>query len=164
MGMSRLFVSLMLAALCVSIGCGGDDGGSKTPDAKLFEDAKVYMDAPPADAPNASAEGLGKVCDQMNPCPTGLQCIRLSMTATHGFCTLSCGTTQASSTQPPANGNMVCMQATPAPGNGTPLCALNDGMTTGTKTWYCAVACGSYMNQNLGQCPGGLTCSGNICQ
>src|SRR5205823_7812214 len=103
-----------------------------------------------------AAMGLGKVCDAMNPCPTSApMCVALSMTATHGFCTLSCGTSTTGTT-PPANGNQMCAAATPPPGEGTPGCALVGAKTGATYPWSCAVLCGMVMTTNFGSCPGGL--------
>ena len=159
MQLARLVISMFAVAL---VACGG---GSSThpPDAKKAADAAV--DSLPADAPNAAAMGLGKVCQSSTDCTGGAanMCVKLSMTATHGFCTLSCGTSTTNTT-PPTNGNMTCTNATPKSPDGTPLCALVGPIANGMYPWDCALTCGTFMGMNLGQCPGGLVCMSNICQ
>lgn len=157
---------LMTVALgSVLVACGGDDGdggGGGNPDAAVQIDA-----APMVDAGNPPAMGLGARCDNMTPCPTtpaGLECVALSQGATYGFCALPCGTTPAASMEPPMNGTQTCQASTPAPGNGTPICAITGPMMNGMKPWLCGVACGTFMGQNLGTCPGGLVCTDNLCQ
>jgi hypothetical protein len=155
---SHLLVVVALLAACGS-------SSKSNPDA-AHNDAKVYMDAPAADAPNAAAMGLGKVCDQATACPTtgATQCVGVSMTATHGFCTLPCGMTPSTSMTPPANGDAMCTAAMPASPQGTPACAIHGPAMSNKFTWYCVLACGTLSGQNLGQCPGGLTCMSNLCQ
>lgn len=140
----------------------GSSGSKHGPDASQQIDAPGTL----VDAPNAAAMGLGAVCSQTMMCPTtgATMCAALSMTATHGFCTLSCGMTASTATQPPTNGNQMCAASTPAPPSGTPVCAIHGPAMNNKFTWYCAVACGTLNNQDLGQCPGGLTCMSNICQ
>jgi hypothetical protein len=157
---SRLFLALIVVAACSS-------SSSKNPDANgNGGDAKVFLDGAPADAPNAAATGLGAVCDQTHMCPaTGAtQCAALSMTATHGFCTLSCGQTPSTATQPPANGDTMCAASTPASPDGKPLCAIHGPAMNNKFTWYCVLGCGTLNGMNLGQCPGGLACMNNVCQ
>lgn len=159
MQLARLVISIFAVTL---VACGG---GSSThpPDAKKSVDAAI--DAVPPDAPNAAAMGLGKECDQTNKCPTtgATMCVALSSTATHGFCTLSCGTSTSNMT-PPTNGNMTCANSTPKSPDGTPLCALVGQIANGMYPWSCALGCGTFNGMNLGQCPGGLVCMSNICQ
>lgn len=163
MRLSRLLVtSLFLGSALVA--CGGDDGGGGgTPDASTQIDAPM-IDAPPTAQP---AQGLGKRCDNMNPCPaTGAtQCTTLQdpMTATYGFCTLPCGTTMAGSMTPPMGGNAVCTGSMPQPPSGTPLCALTAQPMGGMMEWACAVTCGTIQGMDLGMCPAGLTCIDNVC-
>ena len=162
MSCSRLLLVLAVVAACSSNSKpksnldapGGGDG------------AKTFLDAPAADAPNAAAMGLGKYCDQMTMCPaTGAtQCAALSMTATHGFCTLSCGMTASTATMPPTNGDQMCAASMPASPEGTPLCSIHGPAMNNKFTWYCVLGCGTLNNTNLGQCPGGLVCMNNICQ
>ncbi len=153
-----LFVSMVFA-----LSACGDDGGSS-------------VDAAPMDmgggdgsgSGNPPAQGLGAVCNQTTPCPTtpaGLECIALSATATQGFCGLPCGTS-ANDQTPPQGGQAICTGSMPAPGSGTPLCAIT-GAPEGTPPmtpWFCGVACGTLQGMDLGTCPGGLTCTENLCQ
>ena len=147
----------MLRAIiaCLLVACSSNSG--------------THVDGAPAgdaslDAPNAAAMGLGAVCDGMHPCPASApMCVKLASTATHGFCTLSCGTTTTSTT-PPMNGNQMCAAATPAPGAETASCALVGQKSGATYPWSCAVLCGMQGATNYGSCPGGLVCTSNICQ
>jgi len=117
-----------------------------------------------ADGPNAAAMGLGAVCDGSHPCPTGApMCVVLNAMATHGFCTLSCGTS-TSGTMEPANGNQTCAAATPAPPDGTPACAIVGQKSGANYPWSCAIRCGMQGATNYGSCPGGLACLNNLCQ
>jgi hypothetical protein len=137
MGKSRLFVSsaLLVAALTVTsiVACGGDDdgGGGGTPDAKVFMDApKVFMDAPPGQG----LTGLGQKCDQASPCPTGMDCISLSLGggASPSYCTPHClddgtGTTNAQAqltSTTPAPDPAKCTAAYSGGAVGMPTCGL----------------------------------------
>jgi hypothetical protein len=152
---SILFVSMIFA-----VSACGDDGGS-TVDA-------APMDMAGSDAGNPPAQGLGAVCDNARPCPAtpaGLECVALSMTATQGFCALPCGSS-ANNMTPPQGGQAICSGSQPPPGSGTPLCAIT-GPAEGTPPmtpWLCGVACGTLQGMDLGTCPGGLTCTDNLCQ
>ena len=157
----RLHPFVIAACLVACGGSGGskpDGGGGGGGGGGMVDAAPMFMDAA-----NTAAQGLGKVCDQMHACPMGLSCVALSMTATHGFCTLPCGTS-TSNTMPPANGNTTCTNAQPPPGQGTPACALVGAKTGNSYPWDCAIECGTLNNMNLGGCPGGLVCTNNICQ
>ena len=166
MGMSRLISTALILATTTGatiLACGGDDGGGGTKvDAQAVQmDApKVFMDAPPA----MGATGIGKICTGAGSgdatlCPTtDPQCVTLG--GGIFFCTKSCGTS-AGSNMPPMNGNQTCAMGETS--TGTPICALYQGSGT-TFNWSCAVACGMYMSMNLGTCPAGLTCQGNICR
>lgn len=149
--------------------CGGDSTTKTGVDAPVTtqHDAPV---TPTPDAPTSTAAmGLGKVCgDATHTCPaTGAtMCVKLSSTATLGFCTLPCGTTTKPATgnpTPPVGGDAMCTASTPAPGAGTPACVL-DAVTGTTVNWDCGIECGMSGTTNLGGCPMGLTCTMNICQ
>jgi hypothetical protein len=47
---------------------------------------------------------------------------------------------------------------------GTPACALYAPAGSGQVQWECGILCGMAGSANLGNCPTGLTCSGNLCQ
>jgi hypothetical protein len=152
------FASAVLG--CVLAACGGDDGGSSGVDAA----------PPPVDAPQGpqAAQGLGKTCTSPADCPTSAPlCAKATQTGP-GFCTLSCGTTavppQGMDPTPPADGTAMCMAAQPAPPSGTPLCAITGSPANDMIPWACGIACGSFMGQDLGECPQGLTCNANLCQ
>jgi hypothetical protein len=127
----------------------------------------VVIDGPPT---TAAATGLGKVCDQTHMCPTtgATTCVALTMGAAHGFCTLSCGMgavpAAGANPTPPTGGDAVCMGSTPAPGAGTPACALSAPAANNMIPWDCAVLCGMSGTTNLGECPAGLVCTANVCQ
>jgi hypothetical protein len=154
---SRLLLSFVMLISFVVIGCG-DDGGSTQPDAKVFEDA------PPPDAPPAqmASMGLGKVCDQANPCPATVPIC--ATVGTVGFCTQICGNTPEAAMEPPADGNMICQNLTPASPSATPGCVLTAPPMGGTKDWACGLVCGMIEGNDLGPCPLGLTCTDNLCQ
>jgi hypothetical protein len=155
---SILFVSMILA-----VSACGDDGGS-TVDA-----APIDMGGSADAAGNPPAQGLGAVCNNSMPCPTtpaGLECLAVTANATQGFCALPCGTTAPGAMQPPTGGQAICSGSTPPPGSGTPVCAVTseDEGTPPMTPWFCAVACGTLQGMDLGTCPGGLTCTMNLCQ
>ena len=54
----------------------------------------------------------------------------------------------------------------PAPGAGTLACVIpTQSQSDNTMLdWRCGIACGTIQNTNLGSCPGGLTCTDNLCQ
>lgn len=151
-----VFVALIVGA------CGG--GKTERPDPPDQPDAPV---TPTPDAPvvNPPAQGLGKVCMAPADCPAGAPiCAQLSAGAANGFCTLICGSTAAGSMTPPANGNAMCQASMPAPGAGTVGCVLTAQPMGGMMSWACGIGCGDLMGMNLGGCPGGLTCTANLCQ
>ena len=54
----------------------------------------------------------------------------------------------------------------PAPGAGTLGCVIPT-LKQGDDTmldWRCGIGCGMVQGTNLGSCPGGLTCTDNLCQ
>jgi hypothetical protein len=162
--MSRLLGSALILAITVSatiFACGGDDGdGNAKVDAQttMIDAPKVFMDAP------AAMGSLGKICtgagsgDATMCNAAAPQCVTLGGGVF--FCTKMCGTSTGSN-MPPANGNQTCVMGEMS--TGTPVCALYQGSGM-MYNWSCAVACGMYMNMNLGTCPTGLTCNGNICR
>jgi hypothetical protein len=148
------------------------------PDAKVFNDAKVFMDAPPG-----GAAGLGQKCGSgLASCPANApECIGATGTTT--FCTPVCdmnatGTTNAQG-QFPASGSGAI---TPAPNDatcsgaftgsaGTPACIAITMSTpaftgqantsfTGMKM-DCAILCGT--GSGTGPCPTGMTCTKGAC-
>ena len=156
MRLARLLSTLILGLTVTSFAaCGGDDGG--TPDAFVYMDAKVFMDAPPGKT------GLGNLCSQAMPCGTEAPlCIALGM-GKPSWCSAVCGQS-AGSDMPPAGGQAVCDEFMSTPG--TPLCAVvrpPSGNET-QYTWACGVYCGTFMGMELGTCPTGLTCTSNLCQ
>lgn len=132
---------------CPVTGCPADAAvDSSSGDAA----ADAAVDAP------GPALGLGKVCEAAT-CPSSASnCIQVLGAGTK-FCTLTCGTTPT--TTPPGNGDMVCMQATPAPGAGTPSCSIYGPDGSGQNIWYCAIKCGTEGGTSYGGCPAGLVCS-----
>ncbi|MBP6633760.1 MAG: hypothetical protein KBG28_02750 [Kofleriaceae bacterium] len=148
--MTMITAALTLAATSCS---GGDDPLPGDPDAAVDT------------TPDAStgAMGIGQVCSQAMPCPASAPtCAVTQMNATVGFCTASCGTTPANSMTPPAGGNAMCVAAYTG-GVGTPVCGLGFAPMGQTMTWGCAIACGNFQGNELGGCPGGLTCVANNC-
>ena len=151
--------------------CGSSDTSHTTIDAPNVTAHDAPTTNPTPDAPmSAAAMGLGKVCDQTHMCPTtgATMCVKLSASATSGFCTLGCGTTTAppagTMAAPPAGGDAMCTASTPAPGAGTPACVLSNAPANNMIAWDCGILCGTSGTTNLGTCPSGLTCTMNICQ
>lgn len=165
MRFSRLLVASVFVGSAL-VACGGDDGGG----GGGTVDAPQQIDAPMIDAPTAMAEGLGKRCDQMTPCPSSAMiCALLNGAGSPGFCTLSCGSgpvpAMGQDPTPPMGGDAICMGATPAPpGGGTPACALTGTAMNNMLPWACGILCGDVMGTQLGGCPGGLTCVSNLCE
>jgi len=167
--MTKLFLAAIAAlVLAGPVACGGgDDDDDDTVDANGGgPDAPVgTIDAPPAtiDAPPAGILGLGQIC-YGGDCVTGsaTTCSALAAGAEHGFCTLTCGTTQTTDA-PPADGNTICAGAYQGttPTQGTPGCALYSG-TAAPYEWSCAVLCGTSGSTDLGGCPDGLTCGADL--
>jgi hypothetical protein len=158
-------LALLFGTLAFAPACGGDDDSSVDAAGDGDGDGDGDIDAAPVET------GLGQVCDNTVMCPaTGAtNCVAISGTATHGWCTLDCGETQTT-TPPGASGNTICADAysRPSPAEGTPLCAIYSGtgaaMDQPPFTWSCAIGCGNLQGTELGGCPTGLTCTANICQ
>ena len=157
----RNFWPLALATISAATlgACGGDDGGGTTVDAGGL-DAPPQIDATPGN----TATKLGKVCMADTDCPVQAPaCARVSGTATHGWCSNTCGTS-TDVQMPPANGNAMCAAAYDGT-SGTPACALHDNASpAGTFNWSCGVLCGTIQGQEAGTCPTGLTCTDSLCQ
>ena len=147
--------ALLLAVMALAFACGG--GGDDVPDA-----------SPDDASPDAYAGvfGLGQVCTSPAQCTTGntTTCAALSEEATHGFCTLGCGTSSGTDT-PPTGGDAICAAEFngETPAEGTPKCTIFTGSAPNVM-WFCAVACGTDGSTDYGGCPGGLTCTANVCQ
>ncbi|HTJ45144.1 MAG TPA: hypothetical protein VL463_23720 [Kofleriaceae bacterium] len=154
----------MFAAVAM-IACGSSKK-TGTPDAK----GSGSIDAPggtvdaPGGTPDAAAavtvDWNAAVCSQQTACAlSGDECLS-DGTSQSGFCGTQCGPTTQTMT-PGTDYDTNCSSHYKGTG-GTPACLFYSG--TGTNgdqppfTWYCAVACGTYMNMNLGTCPTGLTC------
>lgn len=130
----------------------------------------AVVDAMPIDAaPDVEypfPQGLGLYCNEFNPCPQSVPNCYRKPGDQNGFCTLDCGTTypdMPGDLTPPVGGDEICASAKPAPPVGTPRCAITFDGETPALGWGCAIACGSVGGQNLGPCPGGLTCVANLC-
>jgi hypothetical protein len=76
------------------------------------------------------------------------------------FCTKACGT--AGSATPPTGGDAMCAAGEST--TGTPGCVLVGSGSGSSYAWSCAIECGTFNSMNLGTCPGGLTCTSNICE
>lgn len=168
----RLATTLFSILALSLVACGGDDGGGD--DQPNLVDANDNTDPPDAAPVDPGVSGLGQVCTTAGTeCTTGdaTICAELDDPPNGGFCTLSCGTTGRvpdpipQDFQPPADGQQICGAAYMGD-TGTPVCAIYqnaEDATVDEATWYCAVACGTFNGQNLGDCPGGLTCQANFC-
>lgn len=127
---------LMLAASAV-VACGGN-GGSTSPD------AKVFMDAPMPDAPGGGElTGLGKKCVpamQGADCPQGTDgCLTFGAGATMGMCTKLCvGPTPAGTFMTNAQAQIGTINPDPATRNS--ICSAAYTGTIGTSI------CGSLVN------------------
>lgn len=150
----------ILAAFALTLGlvaCGGDDGGDD--DVTTIDAATTTTDAAPeTDAPPA-ASGLGQTCSATAACPsTGATvCITLNKGDTMGFCTLTCGTSNDSSTAP-SGGDAICDAE--HSGSATPACVFRDTTMTAPIDWYCGVLCGVVGTMDYGTCPSGQVCTG----
>jgi hypothetical protein len=181
MGISRwLGSSIVVAssAAAVFVACGGDDGGggggSNNPDAKVFMDAAVPMDAP------AGLSGLGQKCMTGSDCPASApDCISVKLTSgmSNFYCTPRCvegGTMttdgSGSITVMPNPDNAKCVAAYSGGGTGVTLsCSLltawmpmdNPPKPSSTYTnvnMGCLIRCGTNM-----ACPAGTTCTSGSC-
>jgi hypothetical protein len=165
-----------LVFVCALVACGNSKSNNGVDAPKQFEDAKVFMDAPPG------LMGLGQKCGMGLPaCPANApDCIGLAlgngMNSTQ-FCTPACDMNATAKTnatgQFPANGftpppsNMACSSAFTGTA-GTPLCGVllaytpMDTPPKPNKTYTgislgCVVACG------MGNaCPTSMTCNTTV--
>jgi hypothetical protein len=159
-------LAFTLSALTL-VACGGGGGGVNVmPDAHTTTHPDAMVSMPDANTTsNENGAALGNQCSQTMTCPaTTPDCI--GFTQGNNFCSFTCGTTQGTSTNPgnpPTGGNTTC--ANMYTGTATPVCAGVDACPNGTCTWSCALACGTFMGQNLGTCPANLTCNttNNLC-
>ncbi|HEX5058853.1 MAG TPA: hypothetical protein VFV99_05805 [Kofleriaceae bacterium] len=163
--------------------CGGDDGGggNGNPDAKVFMDSKVFMDAPGG---GGGLTGLGQKCGSGQPaCPTNApDCIALGLgggSASTSYCTPHCledgsGTTNAQgqlTTTTPAPDNAKCSAVYTGGSVGMPACGVILATTPmdnplKANTSYtmidlgCVIVCGTGM-----MCPTGTTATtaGSTC-
>lgn len=154
-----------ILALTFALGCASGDDGS-LPDAGASaadSDLTPAPDAMPNTPPVTS--GLGQVCDQTNTCTDqqATDCIAFSMTATSGVCTFECAIGLDEGVNPDAAANQACATAYTGT-TGTPLCAAGSAPVAGKTSWSCLIACGTVQMTDLGECPGGLTCTDNTCQ
>ena len=176
LGSSIVIVSSVVAGF---VACGGDDGGggggSNNPDAKVFMDAAVPMDAP------AGLSGLGQKCMTGSDCPASApDCISVKlMTGMSNFyCTPRCvegGTMMTNGSGSPTSvtpspDNQKCIAAYSGGGAGvTVACSLLTSWTpmdnplkaSSTYTGVnmgCLIRCGTNM-----ACPAGTTCASGSC-
>ncbi len=158
-----------IVALTFTLGCSsgsGDDGGGPAVDAAPAADAAPTIDAMPANPPIAS--GVGEICDPSAPTCTsaGTPGCAAAPDATSGFCTLECATDIAMGEIPDAAASQACV-AEYTGSTATALCALPIGPGAGNMTtnYACGLYCGMIGDpaQDLGTCPGGLTCTNNAC-
>jgi hypothetical protein len=175
MSFSRLFSAMLVVGVSAGatiVACGGNSS-PKTPDAKVFKDAPVPMDAP------AGVTGLGQKCGSALPaCPSNASAC-IGATGTTQFCTPSCEMNGSGKTDAqgnfPASGSGSIM---PAPNNttctgaftgtvGTPSCSAivmsTPSYTGQANTSFtaiqmdCLVLCGT--GSGTGACPTGMTCN-----
>jgi hypothetical protein len=158
MRLARALSVTLVLAICTAatiVACGGDDddddgnGNNNTPDAFVYMDAKVFMDAPPT-------MGIGQPCmpemtgSGQGDCPAGFQCLTLTGGA-GSWCTKSC--TRGSGDQ--------CSVGYTGPGFAMCLYDITFG-TDPTTYPFCGVVCndtsGACTTCN-GQCPGALQCT-----
>lgn len=154
-------VVLGMAVAATIVACGGDDdggggggGGGTNIDASVAVDAKVFMDA-------AAKMGLGTTCTMPTDCPADAPTCLATGSASPRFCSASCGTSSGSNMQP-AGGNEICQMFTGT--GGTPACVFYLPPTNNQYPWLCGILCGMQGSANLGNCPTGLTCQGNVCR
>jgi len=116
MGKSRLVSSCLVIATGIAatvFSCGDDGGGGGNPDAKVFMDGKVFMDAPGG----GGLMGLGQKCGSNQPaCPANApDCIALAIgsSASTSYCTPHCLDDGSAKTDP--QGKLTGSAFMPAP-------------------------------------------------
>ncbi len=161
MHLSRLFSAMLVVGATVGatiVACGGSSSPNKTPDAKVFKDGKVFMDAPAGSASGlgasctGSGSGNASLCGSADP-------VCVTLNGSNYFCTELCGS-GAGSGSAPSGGDAICMMQQTT---GTAACALH-GQGSGTVPWACGILCGTSGSANFGNCPTNLTCVSNFCQ
>jgi hypothetical protein len=142
--------------------CAGGDEEDAADAAPAAPDADTSPDAMPGNPPVTS--GLGQVCTDMVACADQTTTCLSAQGATQGFCSFECAGNLAMGTNPEASASQACATAYTGT-TGSPLCAARVPQQVGTNNdWYCVVACGTLNMQELGECPGGMTCTNNTCQ
>ena len=167
----RSVVFLLSAATLVSC---GDDENNQPVDAKVYRDAKEYMDAPPV-------MGLGQKCTSPADCPASApECVTMKLSSGNSpmYCTPKCleGATMTTD----ANGNVTA--TSPAPDNakctaaytggilGAPTCAnwlswtpmdavFGNNKMYSNITWGCVIRC---TNSDT-TCPANMMCINGGC-
>ncbi|HEY4240044.1 MAG TPA: hypothetical protein VGM88_09525 [Kofleriaceae bacterium] len=152
MQLSRLFAAtfvVSIASVATIVSCGGDDGGSGTPDAKHV-DAAHHDTSSGSDAAIDTPSGvnaLGQLCPAASggsgtACPTGNDCVSITGlgSTTTGYCTPDCG-----------GDDTVCSTGYTGPSGGMEVCALTTG--SGSDATGCAIICTAAT-----QCPTGMEC------
>jgi hypothetical protein len=160
---SRLLSCSLVAAVTIGatvFACGGDDGGKTNmgPDAKVYMDARVVLDAP---GTGSGYMGLGQPCTPpmqgsgQGDCPSGYICLNLNG-ASHPWCSKPCNT--ASDT---------CAQGYTGPGVASCLEQITFG--SGTQPIdFCGITCagvgvnGCTAATCTGACPGQMTCTATL--
>jgi hypothetical protein len=166
MASSRLLLGVVLLVACK------DDDKNKMPDAKVYFDAHIYMDAPPV-------TGLGQRCSSDADCPANAPLCRsfkLSSNTSPLYCSPACleGATMTTDAQgnvttpSPAPDNAKCTAAYTGGVLGGPTCAnwlswtpmdspFKNSTTYTNITMGCVILCVN------GGCPAGLTCTNGGC-
>jgi hypothetical protein len=172
--MRNLTSIISIVALTFALGCssGSDDGDPPAVDGgPTVDSGPPAPDAMPTNPPITS--GLGEICaaDGSGTCTSAgtTGCVSVAM-ATNGFCTLQCATNIAMGAFPDAAATAACV-AEYTGTEGTPVCATNigagvpDALGAATTNYACGIYCGMLGDpvQDLGGCPGGMTCTNNAC-
>lgn len=158
---NRRFGGAVVAAVAFAStvhACGGDDSTTGPADAKVWQDAMVFMDAPGS---GSSYMGLGQPCTPptsgsgQGDCPAGYICLALTG-ASHPWCSKPCATGSGDTcamgyTGPSVAGciNMVTFNGG-APMNFCGITCAGDGVN-GCTTATCT-----------GMCPGMMVCTGML--
>jgi hypothetical protein len=156
-----IFVSCF--ALLLVNACSSGDGDSNPDAAPPAADAAPALPDGMAANP-AVTTGLGQVCNAMTPCADATTTCLSVGGAASGFCSFECAADLAMGVNPEAAASQACATAYTST-HGSPLCAARIPEQVGTNSdWYCLVGCGVIDTTDLGDCPGGLTCTSNSCQ
>jgi hypothetical protein len=95
----------------------------------------------PSNSSGGGAIGLGLVCNDRQPCPSGSDCLTASQAATSGFCSPAC-----------TSADMATSCAYGGPGQGACIINTISGSMTGD---HCGLVCTPTTTPS---CPGGMTC------